>query len=79
MRGQTLMQTKQSLAETQHLSEVQISQKQERRRHCGSLQGGDKDACVLYRSAASRKCPFVSFHPFLHFKWDLVNVSFQSS
>ena len=30
-----------SLAETQHLSEVQISQKQERRRHCGSLQGGE--------------------------------------
>lgn len=39
----------------------------------------NKDACVLYRSAASRKCPFVSFYPFLHFKWDLVNVSFQNS
>lgn len=53
-----------SLAETQHLLEAEISQEEERRAHCGSFQEGDKDACVLYRSAASRKCPFVFFTPF---------------
>lgn len=67
------------MAETQHLLEVQISQEEERRTHCGSFQEGDKDACVLYRSAASRKCPFVFFTLLLHFKWNLVNVSFQRS
>ena len=69
----------QSLAETQHLSEVQISQEEERRRHCGSFQEGDKDACVLCRSAASRKCPFVFFPLLLHFKWNPLNVSVQCS
>ena len=68
-----------SLAETQHLLEAEISQEEERRAHCGSFQEGDKDACVLYRSAASRKCPFVFFTLLLHFKWNLVNVSFQCS
>ena len=68
-----------SLAETQHLLEAEISQEEERRAHCGSFQEGDKDACVLYRSAASRKCPFVFFTLLLHFKWNLVNVSFQRS
>lgn len=67
------------MAETQHLLEAEISQEEERRRHCGSFQEGDKDACVLYRSAASRKCPFVFFTLLLHFKWNLVNVSFQCS
>lgn len=33
----------------------------------------------MYRSAASRKCPFVFFTLLLHFKWNLVNVSFQCS
>lgn len=77
--GRAFAERAPGLAAAQHLSEAQISPEEERGRHCGSFQEGDKDACVLCRSAASRKCPFVFFPLLSHFKWNRVNVCLQCS
>lgn len=79
-RGQALMQEEQKVWPKLNTSQKhRLAKRKKGEGIVGRFQEGNKDACVSYRSAASRKCPFVFFTLLLHFKWSRVNVSFQCS